>query len=100
MLLLGFAAVPGEWGLLPREVFGALFPMFLDNSSPSSGAVLRSIWAVNQGLMLEILVEYYSQDQAHISRVLDICMDLQVGVAIGVITMQRGAESGLLQFSM
>ena len=40
-------------------------------SPPPSSAFL-------QGLVLEILVEYYSQDHAHIARVLDICLELQV----------------------
>ena len=138
VLLLGFASVPGEWGMLPREVLGALLPTFLDNANANSSVVLRSLWATNQvcicvcvcvfigrwdwtgrglrslpacckgwqlcepnlkyicaadapllnlpppsstflqGLVLEILVEYYSQDHAHIARVLDICLELQV----------------------
>lgn len=51
VLLLGFAqcTTSGEWGILQREVFGSLLPVFLDNfSAPNSSIVLRRMWVLSQ----------------------------------------------------
>ena len=89
VLLLGFAqcSTPGEWGILQREVFGSLFPVFLDSfSSPNSSIVLRRMWQLSQALMLEILVQYYSHDVAtSLPRIIDICQDLGLGALNAVI---------------
>jgi CCR4-NOT transcription complex subunit 1 len=99
ILLLGFVqcSALGEWGILQREVFGSLFPVFLDNfASPNSTTVLRRVWLLSQvsphlfmapwrlsdisfsqTLMLEILVQYYSHDvRSSLPRIIDICQDL------------------------
>ena len=80
VLLLGFAqcSPPGDWSLLQREVFGSLFPLFLDNfASSNSSIVLRRMWLLYQPLMLDILVQYYSQDvRMNLPRIVEICQDL------------------------
>lgn len=71
------AMLPIEWSLLQREVYGALLPMYLANH-PNSQVVLHRLWGMNQNLVLEAFVEYYSQDQTQINRILDICQELKV----------------------
>lgn len=48
VLILGVAAVPGEWGLMQREVCGALLPLYLGNASPNSHIILTRLWGMNQ----------------------------------------------------
>jgi hypothetical protein len=64
---MSFAAIPGDLGLLPREVFGALFPMFLDNSNPNSRAVLGGIWGINQVRQSNYRKSWKGQSLRHIT---------------------------------
>jgi hypothetical protein len=86
VLLMGMASLPGDLGLMQREVFGALMPMYLigagmgTGASPNSLIVLSELWSCRRDLIIDLLVDMYARDPIRITRVLEICTQVSQSV--------------------
>ncbi|XP_074382310.1 uncharacterized protein LOC141724188 isoform X2 [Apium graveolens] len=76
ILLLGVASITTTYNLLQYEVYSAVFPELLKNSTGAS--VFLQLWHVNNSLLLRGFLDAFSIDQDNIIKILDLCHELKI----------------------
>lgn len=70
------------YNLLQHEVSSIVFPVIL-KSAVASGMILH-LWHVNPNLVLRGIIDSQNNDVDSITRILDICQELKVGLLYGM----------------
>lgn len=76
VLLIAVASSRTNWSTLEREIVSILMPQYLANN-PNSAVVMHRLWNINRTVLVQSFVEWYEQDNTHVSRILDICQELK-----------------------
>ena len=65
------------WGVVQEEVSSSLLPAYL-GAHPNSSLVLQRLWVLNRKSVLLAMVELHAKEPGSITRLLDVCQELQV----------------------
>ncbi|KAK1364557.1 CCR4-NOT transcription complex subunit 1 [Heracleum sosnowskyi] len=76
ILLLGVASITTTYNLLQYEVYSAVFPELLKNSTGAS--LFLHLWHVNNSLLLRGFIDAFSIDPDNMIKVLDLCHELKI----------------------
>ncbi|CAM6118665.1 unnamed protein product [Calypogeia fissa] len=76
LLLLGMAQIKTDWPTIQSELFSAILPAIFNSSAHSP--VLRQLWLLNSQIVTRGMVDLHLKDPSCLSRLSDVCQDLEV----------------------
>ncbi|KAI3647748.1 hypothetical protein MP228_007969 [Amoeboaphelidium protococcarum] len=99
LVVIGLVKIKQDWHPLHLEVVKKLVSIFIIGHS-SSAFVLNVVWNLKPQLVVDLMVDLYTQDSMILSRVLDIVQEIKALPQLLEVVQADNVQPGRIQFKI